>query len=438
MSNSNKVTLVLGTFFGDEGKGKIIDYLAQKSDVVARATGGNNAGHKVVIAGKAYPLHLLPSGVFNPKATVIIGNGVYVNPVVLVEEIKKIEADGFDVMSRLRISEKAHVIMPYDPIKDKAEESKRVKKIGTTGRGIGPVAEGKYSRDGFRMGDLLCDNLHEFLESDCYSKLQKIHINYTIDYLSEIETIKNLLPAYCEAIEFLKPCVCDTITLIHTAMESGRIVLGEGAQSTLLDVDMGTYPFVTSSNPTAGGMCTGLGIGPTSIGEVIGVLKAYASRVGEGPFITEDLGEDGNRIRELGHEYGTTTGRPRRCGWLDLPALKYAKRVNGLTALAVNHLDTIGNFEHIKVCIAYRNKETDQIVYDFSSEMKELTKYEPIYKIFDGNFGEIGHVRKCKDLPANAINYLQFIANYTGVPIKYVGVGPDREDLIEDELTPEI
>lgn len=451
-----KVTAVVGTKWGDEGKGKIIDYLAQKADIVARATGGSNAGHRVVINGKAYPLHLLPSGVFNPNAKIVIGNGVYVDPVVLYKEIKALEDDGIEVLSRLYISEKAHVVMPFHPVLDEYEESLRENKIGTTKRGMGPVAQDKYGRFGTRMLDFVSakqDVLHSVVDDQIsYASRMKCKLENERIGLEIAMACGRSVGEYEEAIKVLGKRVCDTISLVHQWLEAGENLLIEGAQATLLDIDAGSYPFTTSSNPIASGMCTGVAIGPTYLSKVIGVLKAYDSRVGEGPFLTEDTGVNGSKIRELGHEYGTTTGRPRRCGWLDLVALNYSCRVNGLTGLAVNHLDTIGNFAKIKVCVAYKNfnepnpveceinnderRTVPYVTKEFTSEVQKLKNCEPIYEELDGNFGDISKVRRFKDLPKNAQNYLQFIADYTGVPILYVGVGPGREDLIKCNLKP--
>lgn len=430
-----KVTAVVGTKWGDEGKGKIIDFLAQRADVVARATGGSNAGHRVVINGRAYPLHLLPSGVFNSKAKIIIGNGVLVDPVILYKEIKALEDDGFKVMNRLYISEKAQVVLPYHPILDAAEEKMRTHKIGTTKRGIGPAAQDKYARWGISMGDFLEQKTSTLIQNACNEKM-KMGVPRAATQEDMVIACELQEKEYVEAVEYLKPCICDTISLLHDYLDSGENILIEGAQATLLDIDVGTRPYVTSSNPIAAGMCVGIALGPTYVSEIIGVTKAYESRVGEGPFPTEEFGEDGKRIREWGHEYGTTTGRPRRCGWQDLVALRYACRVNGLTGLAVNHLDTIGKFKKIKVCIGYRNQETGKTVFNFNANTKFLEKMEPIYEEFDGDFGDISHVSSVADLPESAWWYLQYIANYTGVPIRYIGVGPSREDLIECDLQP--
>lgn len=436
-----KVTAVVGTKWGDEGKGKIIDALAQKVDVVARATGGSNAGHRVVINGKAYPLHLLPSGVFNLNAKVVIGNGVLIDPIVLWNEVKALEKDGIPVLNRLYISEKAHVVLPIHIALDEYEESVRIRKIGTTKRGIGPTAEDKYGRFGIRMGDFLpyapmrnCKDSVDYCLRTNYQIRSKM-ANEEMRVKLAIASCNRNEKEFLEAVVGLRDCVCDTISLVHQWLERGQNLLIEGAQATLLDIDFGTYPFVTSSNPTAAGMCTGIGIGPTQLTEVIGVLKAYESRVGEGPFPTEQNNELGNKIRELGHEYGTTTGRPRRCGWLDLVALKYACRVNGLTGLAVNHLDTIGKFHSIPVCTIYRND--DYLTEAFSSEVNKLQKCEPMYTHLKGDFGDISQAKSLDDLPSNAIRYLQLIADHTGVPIRYVGVGPEREHLIECCLLPE-
>ena len=361
----SKVDVVIGCFYGDEGKGKVIDYLGTEADVAVRATGGDNAGHTIKVNGVKYAMHLIPSGMLSGHTVGVIGNGVVLNPEVLLEEIDNLKAHGYDVDKYLKISDKAHVIFPYHRMLDLALEQTRKNKIGTTGKGIGPSYCDKFERSGIRMEDLYAPNFKEKLEEMTESRLALLKFyDPETDYEAKMN-FDDLYATYTDYANKLKPFVCDTITLLHKALEEDKKVVVEGAQATLLDIDFGSYPFVTSSNPTIGGILTGTGLSATDIGNVYGVIKAYSSRVGEGPYVTELLDETGDRIRELGHEYGTTTGRPRRCGWLDLVTLKYAKRVNGLTALSVNHLDTIGNFDKIKETLAAKeNKDANEM--DFS------------------------------------------------------------------------
>ena len=333
----SKVNVVLGTFYGDEGKGKIIDYLSENADASIRCTGGNNAGHTINVNGKKYAFHLIPSGILNAGTKAIIGNGVVIDPRVLLEEIDALKADNYPV-DNLYISDKAHVIMPYHIMMDKLQEELREgDKIGTTARGIGPAYTDKFERSGIRMEDLISPNFSKIARRNI-TKYNKIFAMYGKDELDVESTIKD----YESYATRLKDYVVDSVDMIHDILDEDGKIVCEGAQAALLDIDFGNYPYVTSSNPSIGGICTGTGIGAKDIGEVYGVLKAYSSKVGEGMFPTEQNNEIGDTIRELGHEYGTTTKRPRRCGWLDLVALKYAARIDGLTGLAINHVDTIG------------------------------------------------------------------------------------------------
>ena len=419
----NQVNVVLGSFYGDEGKGKIIDYLSQNADYSVRCSGGNNAGHSIEIEGKKFALHLIPSGILNKGTIAVIGNGVVIDPKVLIEEIKNIEANGYSA-ENLRISDKAHIIFPYHIQMDKLQEELRKEdKIGTTARGIGPVYCDKYERCGIRMGDLVNKNFEKKLRNNIENK-NKIFEIYNYEKIDANEVIKQ----YNEYAEILKKYVVDTVVLLHKALEDNKKILCEGAQATLLDIDFGNYPYVTSSNPTIGGVCTGTGIGAKYIGEVYGVLKAYSSKVGEGPYVTEQNNEIGDKIRELGHEYGTTTKRPRRCGWLDLVALKYAAMVNGLTGLAVNHVDTIGKLDKIKLCVGY--KKDGKVTMDFSTEVNYLKSCEPVYEEFDGNFGDISSCKTREELPENAKKYLNRIEEIVKVPIKFIGTGAGREAMI--------
>ena len=422
MSRS-KVDVVLGTFYGDEGKGKIIDYLGSNADIAVRCSGGNNAGHTIEVDGIKFAFHLIPSGILNKGTIAVIGNGVVVDPKVLIEEMENLKEHGYSA-DNLRISDKAHIILPYHIEMDKLlEENRGNNKIGTTARGIGPSYCDKYERCGIRAEDLISDRFEELLTININNKNKIFEM-----YGHETVDLEKTLADYKEYAKILKPYITDTVTLIHNALDAGKKVICEGAQATLLDIDFGSYPFVTSSNPSIGGVCTGSGVGARDIGEVYGVLKAYSSRVGAGPYVTEQNNEIGDTIRELGHEYGTTTKRPRRCGWLDLVALKYAVRLNGITGLAVNHVDTIGKLDNIKLCVAYNfnGKETT----DFSTNVDFLNNSYAVYENFEGNFGDISNCKTYEELPDNAKKYLKRIEDFTGVPVKFIGTGAGREDMI--------
>lgn len=419
----SKVDVVLGAFYGDEGKGKIIDYLSTQSDISIRCTGGNNAGHTIEVDGQKYAFHLIPSGVLNKGTLAVIGNGVVIDPKVLIEEINNLKDHGYTV-DNLRISDKAHIIMPYHVAMDKMQENLRGNdKIGTTCRGIGPTYCDKFERSGIRVQDFIRPRFADLVRTNVANK-NKIFKAYGYPEFNAEEIIEE----YTKYAEILKPYVVDTVVLLHNAMKENKKLLCEGAQSTLLDIDFGSYPFVTSSNPTLGGMCIGSGVSPKDIGEVYGVIKAYSSRVGAGPFVTEQLNKDGDTIRELGHEYGTTTKRPRRCGWLDLVAVKYSVMVNGLTGIAINHLDTIGKFDKIKLCVAYNHK--GKITKDFSTTPEYLENCEAVYEEFEGNFGDISNIKTREDLPENAKKYLARIEEILECPIKFIGTGAGRDSLI--------
>lgn len=419
----SKVDVVLGTFYGDEGKGKIIDYLAKKADIVVRCSGGNNAGHTIEVDGIKYAFHLIPSGILNEGTLAVIGNGVVIDPRVLIEEMKKLKDNGKSV-DNLRISDKAHIILPYHIELDKLlEENRGSNKIGTTARGIGPAYCDKYERCGIRAEDLISDRFEELLTININNKNKILEL-----YGHEKIELDKTLADYKEYAKILKPYITDTITLLHNALDKNQKILCEGAQASLLDIDFGSYPFVTSSNPSIGGVCTGSGVGARDIGEVYGVLKAYSSRVGAGPYVTEQNNETGDLIRELGHEYGTTTKRPRRCGWLDLVALKYVARLNGLTGLAVNHVDTIGKLDKIKLCVAYNHN--GEVTTNFSTNTDFLNNSYAIYEEFEGNFGDISNCKTFDELPENAKIYLNRIEEIIGVPVKFIGTGAGREDMI--------
>ncbi len=419
----SKVNVILGTFYGDEGKGKIIDYLSENADASIRCSGGNNAGHTINVNGVKYAFHLIPSGILNENTKAIIGNGVVIDPKVLITEIEELKANGHKV-DNLYISDKAHIIMPYHIMMDRLQEELRAgNKIGTTARGIGPAYSDKYERSGIRVEDFISERF-ESLARDNIMKKNKIFSMYGKEELDIDKTIEE----YKGYANYLRKYVVDSVDMLHTMLEEGKNIVCEGAQATLLDIDFGNYPFVTSSNPTIGGVLTGTGIGPKYIGEVYGVLKAYSSKVGEGMYLTEQNNEIGDLIRELGHEYGTTTKRPRRCGWLDLVALKYSARLNGLTGLAINHVDTIGKLDKIKLCVAYEYK--GERTTRFSTNMDYLKECTPIYEEFDGNFGDISNIKRREDLPENAKKYLDRIEEVVKVPIKFIGTGADRDNMI--------
>lgn len=420
--------VVVGTQWGDEGKGKYIDILSEDTDYVVRYSGGNNAGHTIVHEGVKYALHIIPSGILRKNVTCIVANGVVIDPKVLIEEIESFKNKNVE-MATLYISDRAHVIMPWHIVLDGLQEEKRRNSglvLGTTKRGIGPAYSDKADRCGIRMGDLMDpetfkDKVHADIEIK-NAIIEKVYGGKGLD-------AEKIIEDYLAFAEKLRPYVRDVNSIIHKALEDGKVVLFEGAQATFLDIDFGTYPYVTSSNPISGGVCTGAGVGPRMITEVLGVMKAYTSRVGAGPFVTELKDEIGDKIRELGHEYGTTTGRPRRCGWLDAVMLKYAARINGLTGLCMNHLDTIGKLDTIKLCVGY--KLDGQVIDYYPSNLKDLERCEPVYEEFEGwKDTDISKFRRYDSLPLAAKRYVKRIEELTGVPVKYIGVGPDREQVI--------
>lgn len=388
--------------------------------------GGNNAGHTIQVDGKKYAFHLIPSGILNPNTKAIIGNGVVVDPKVLLQEIESLQSGGHKV-DNLYISNKAHVIFPYHIEFDQLLEDLRNKndKIGTTKRGIGPAYCDKFERSGIRFEDFISDRFESLLERNVGQR-NKILALYGCEQFDS----HKIFEEYKQYAERLKSYVTDTVSMLHKALEQDKNILCEGAQATLLDIDFGSYPFVTSSNPTIGGILTGSGIGAKYIDEVYGVLKGYSSRVGSGPYMTEEDNEVGDKIRELGHEYGTTTKRPRRCGWLDAVALKYAVMLNGITGLAINHVDTIGKLEKIKLCVAYRHDGIEDM--NFSTNPDDMAKCEPVYEEFEGNFGEISQIKRREDLPEKAQRYLKRIEELVGVPVKFIGTGSGRDEMIVD------
>jgi adenylosuccinate synthase len=417
--------VILGAQWGDEGKGKATDLLGGRVDYVVRYQGGNNAGHTVVIDGKKFATHLLPSGILTPGCTPVIGNGVVIDLSVLFHEIDQMIEQGVDT-SRLVVSSNAHIIAPYHVTLDKVTERFLGNaKIGTTGRGIGPTYGDKVGRVGLRVQDLFDEKiLLQKIEGALHSKNQVLVKVFNRREVSAQEVLDNLL----QYAERLRPMVVDTALLLNKALDDGKNVLLEGGQGTLLDVDHGTYPFVTSSNPTAGGACTGSGIGPTRISRVIGILKAYATRVGSGPFPTELHDDNGERLRTIGGERGVTTGRPRRCGWFDAPVARYATRVNGLTDFFLTKLDVLTGFEKIPVCVAYdidgvRHEEIPASQSDFHHAV-------PIYEELPGWDEDISSARSLADLPANARAYVKYLEDISCAPISAIGVGQDRNATI--------
>lgn len=417
--------MVIGAQWGDEGKGKIVDYLAAKADVVVRSQGGNNAGHTVVTGGKAYPLRLMPSGIMYPGTICVVGTGVVVDPKSFLEEMEKLEAQGINA-KHLQISTRAQVVFPYHIRLDEAEEMRKgSRKLGTTKNGIGPCYADKINRIGIRMCDLMDKEV--FAEKLKYNVEQK---NMLLEKLYGMEGFdyEQMLIDYLGYAEKLRPYVKDTNYTVQTLVREGKNVLFEGAQASMLDCDNGTYPFVTSSHPTAGGACIGAGIGPHMMQNIFGVVKAYSTRVGEGPFPTEQVNEIGDRIRDIAHEFGTVTGRPRRVGWLDARAVRYAAALNSFDYLAITRLDILDELEEIKVCVGYEYE--GKLVKEYPADLKFLSKVTPVYKTYKGWKEKISAIRDYDRLPALCKEYLADISKEIGVPIGIVSVGPSREETI--------
>lgn len=420
--------VIVGAQWGDEGKGKVTDYLARKADVVVRYQGGNNAGHTVVIGSQKFRLHLIPSGILYPDKTCIIGNGMVVDPEVLFEELDDLAAQGVK-SAKLYISDRAHLLLPCHKRLDEAEEDARgSQKIGTTRRGIGPAYVDKVARVGLRTGELLEPGWEDYVSQIIERKNIVFERLYGIPGFDPGEIVAWLRP-YADR---MRPMIADTSLLLSRFLAEGKNILFEGAQGTLLDLDHGTYPFVTASSPVAGGACTGAGIGPTAIDRVLGVCKAYLTRVGEGPFPTELTGADGDDLRQRGMEFGTTTGRPRRCGWLDLVMLRYAVRVNGMSGLIITKLDVLDPMPEIRLCTAYRWK--GEVLEEFPASLRVLRECEPIYDVLEGWQQDTSGARRLEDLPAAARKYLERISDALGIPVVMVSVGPDRQQtiIIED------
>lgn len=416
--------IVLGAQWGDEGKGKMTDYLAEEANVVVRYQGGNNAGHTVEVGEKQYKLHLIPSGILHDEKLNVIGNGVVVDPKAFFTEIDYLKEEGVKVTpEKLIVSDRAHVIMPYHKVLDKLKEKARGKNdIGTTGKGIGPCYTDKFERCGIRVCDLIDKEVFKEKLKDNIEMKNK----YIVNVLGgEPLSFEEIYEEYSKYGEKLKHFVKDTSVRVYNEIKEDKTVLFEGAQGMLLDIDYGTYPYVTSSNTTAGGVANGVGIGPNMITNAVGIAKAYTTRVGKGPFPTELEDETGEWIREKGHEYGVNTGRPRRCGWLDIVILKTSVRVSGLTSLAVTKIDTLAGLEKVKMCVGY--KFNDEIIDYFPASLEDLAKCEPIYEEFDGWDESVANARSYEELHPNARKYLERIEELTDTRISIVSVGPRRD-----------
>jgi adenylosuccinate synthase len=413
---------IIGAQWGDEGKGKIVDLLTPRFSYVARYQGGHNAGHTVFVRGEKFVLHLIPSGILHPGVTCVIGNGVVVDPEALFREIDALATHGIDATGRLLVSDKAHLILPYHRELDVLSEARRgERRIGTTSRGIGPAYEDKIARRGLRVTDLAHPHVVEEHVRENVSARNKVIVDSHVEW-------RTVLDALLALGERLRPLSADTSAVLGRAIAGGEHVLFEGAQGTLLDVDHGTYPYVTSSNASIGGVCTGLGVPASAIGGVLGVAKAYTTRVGEGPLPTELEGELGHRLRESGQEYGASTGRPRRCGWFDAVAVRYAVRVNGLDALALTKLDVLDGMERLDICTAYRCG--DRVLTDFPADLQLLAGCEPVYESMTGWSEPTRGVREFGALPAGAQRYVRALEEASGVPAAIISTGSDRDDTI--------
>ena len=422
-----KTVAIVGSQWGDEGKGKVIDYLATQADVVVRGQGGNNAGHTLVVGSKKFALRLIPSGVLNPNTVNVIGNGIVFDPKGFLEEIEMLKKDDIDT-SNIKISDRAHVVFPYHKELDGlAEEARGDNKIGTTKKGIGPCYMDKTERSGIRICDLMDKDIFEKKLRPQVEAKNKIvrNIYGKSEDLFDFDTIYNEYLGYADQI---RNYVTDTSVVVYDAIKAGKKVLFEGAQGTLLDLDLGTYPYVTSSHPTSGGFAIGAGVGPNMIKDVVGIVKAYTTRVGEGPFVTELDNEIGERIRVQGNEFGTVTGRSRRCGWFDAVIVRYATRVNGLTSISLMLLDVLTGFDTIKICTAY--KMGDKILTEFPASLEDLAKCKPVYEEFEGWTEDLTAVENYDDLPENAKKYVEKIEELTGVSVDMVSVGPKRTQTI--------
>lgn len=417
--------VVLGAQWGDEGKGKFIDIFASEADVVVRSQGGNNAGHTVIVGENVYKLHLIPSGILYPKTMNVVGAGVVLDPKVVLAEMDELASKGAK-LDNLFIDERTHVIMPWHIEQDGLEESARGKgDIGTTKKGIGPCYMDKAQRVGIRMHDFISKEKFAAAVKRVGEMKNKLFVNY---YGAEALDLDAIIEEYSVYAERLAPYVRDTSVMVYDAIKAGKKVLFEGAQGTLLDIDMGTYPYVTSSHPVSGGVCVGAGIGPTCIDEIIGIFKGYTTRVGKGPFPTELDDEIGEYIRQAGFEFGVTTGRARRTGWFDAVMARYAVRVNGLTSIVINKIDPLRGLDKIKLCVAY--EKDGKIVNDFPADLDELAKCTPVYEEFEGFNEDISGVRKYEDFPESIKTYIEAVEKACGCPVSIIGVGPDREQIV--------
>jgi adenylosuccinate synthase len=422
------VIAVIGAQWGDEGKGRVVDLVTEKADVVVRYSGGDNAGHTVINDMGKFALHLIPSGIFSKHAVSVIGNGVVVNPKALFTEMDMLSGRGVDVSpKRLSVSDRAHLIMPYHLILDELEENALGSNaIGTTKKGIGPVYSDKIARHGIRVGDLMDK---DGFKKQLADNIERKNLILTRIYGAEPLSLEKIYNEYLEYGKRLKPYVRETTLDINEALEAGKTILLEGAQGTLLDPDFGTYPFTTSSSPIAGGASIGAGIGPNHMNAILGVFKAYCTRVGGGPFPTELKDDIGNQIRERAHEFGTTTGRPRRCGWFDGVAARFSQRVNGFTGMVITRFDILDVFPTLKVCTAY--KLDGKIIHYFPANINVLAQCEPVYEEMPGWMTSTENVRKFSDLPVNAKNYVKRMEELSGCPANLIGVGPERDQIIE-------
>lgn len=430
MQEKKKVVVIVGSQWGDEGKGKIVDYLAQQAEAVVRFGGGSNAGHTVTVNGEEYKLRLLPSGILYKGTLCVLGNGVCINPKVLLQEMNAMQQRGIDI-SGIRISNRAHVVLPYHQIIDGLIEEKRRKKnigiIGTTKNGIGPCYQDKAQRIGIRICDLI--DKEEFakrLQENLSLKNEELEKLYGVEPLNYEEILKE----YEGYADQLRPYVCDTIALLNDALAENKKILFEGAQASMLDLDYGTYPYVTSSHPISGGIGIGAGIAPKYMQTVVGVVKAYCSRVGEGPFPTEQINADGDQLRERGHEYGTVTGRPRRIGWLDACVVRYAGLLSGINVMAITRLDILDTFKEIKMCVAYEYEGKKLNPNEMPANLKILSNVKPVYETFKGWMTDTTKIRRYEDLPIEARNYLERLSEVTGIDLGIVSVGPNREQTI--------
>ncbi|KXN75084.1 putative ADE12-adenylosuccinate synthetase [Conidiobolus coronatus NRRL 28638] len=420
---TGKVTVVLGAQWGDEGKGKLVDILAQETDICARCQGGNNAGHTIVVDGKKFDVHLLPSGIINPNCICVIGHGTVVHIPSLFEEIEKIQKGGLDCTGRVLLSDRAHLVFDLHQIGDRLREVELGKgSIGTTGKGIGPTYSTKATRAGVRVHHLVSNfEEFEFRYRGLYDTYRKRYGDFEYDIEKEIQRYKELA-------ERVRPLTVDTIAYLHEALDQGKKVLAEGANGLMLDLDAGTFPYVTSSNTSIGGVCTGLGLPPSKIGPILGVVKAYTTRVGGGPFPSEQLNQVGEHLQTVGHEFGVTTGRTRRCGWLDLVVMKYSCRINGYTSINLTKIDVLDQLDEIQVAVAY--KINGKVVDSFPADLNSLEGVEVVYETLPGWKTDLSQCKDFASLPSQAQDYVQYIEKFLKVKVEWIGVGASRDSMI--------